>query len=286
MQTRDFTVNLHKLFLSTQHRLGTVLDYLSAPGNVNWLVSSVEEGLHTCIDIGSLVDLVSEKTIVKVMEAMPVVNRWFTMCVAFINLSKRLQDLDVGGVAFNARYRTQVFLGQHFLNFYKEARCRFPRAELANAVVRPFELRVQNFLNLGRAKYEHAILNLTFPQRQGQTVLGDFTFPGHSTSENLTPFASTVGYYRSYSLGAKKSFSETCRFCRADGEKDVHYGCWEEQAVSFNNCVGNGGIYYNESQPVSDEFSCDQYRDFAHMRLGKRTECGSRIEQNLVVEQC
>lgn len=120
MQTRDFRMRLNKLFLNTQHRLGTVLDYLSAPGDITWIVASVQEGLHTCIDVGGLADQVSNRTIVEAMQSLAVVNRWFTMCVAFINLSKHLQAFEAGGVAFNARYRTEVFLGRNFLSFTRQ----------------------------------------------------------------------------------------------------------------------------------------------------------------------
>lgn len=262
MQTKDFNRSLNNLFSSTQYRLGEVLDYLSVSTNIaTWLVASVEEGLHTCIDVGSLVDLVTDSTIVAAMQSLAVVNRWFTMCVAFINLSKRLQHFDVGGVAFNARYRTGMFLGRNFLNFYKATRL-VGEATLSkvSASVRPFELRVHNYLNLVSVKHYHAVNDFDFPHRQGGIAVPNIT-AGYSA--------------RVYSVGASRQFQKTCRFCRQDGTVKVHYGCWEEEALSLDRCVISGGIFYNASLPLSNEYSCVQKSQFD----GRTSTCGGRPQQ-------
>jgi hypothetical protein len=262
MRSQDFKKLLTKLFLNTQHRLGRVLDYLTAPGNITWLVASVEEGLHTCIDVGVLADQVSTSTIVEVMNSLTVVNRWFTMCVAFIILSKHLQRFEVGGAAFNAQYRTEVFLGRNFMIFYQATK-RIGEATLSkvSTAVRPFELRVLNYLNLVSTKHYHAINNLTFPHRQGGVAEPPVITQG---------FGGATSYTRVYSVGTPRQFAKTCRFCRRDGGKKVHYGCWEEEALSFERCVSADGIFYNTSLSVSNEYSCKQFQQMGSVSCGGR----------------
>merc|ERR1712046_79557 len=94
-------------------------------------------------------------------------NRWFTMCVALINLSKELQDFEAGRAAFNVRYRTEMFLARNFLNYYKAVKRVEVSSSKVSRTVLPFELRVVNFLNLVSAKHYHAVNDLEFPHRQG-----------------------------------------------------------------------------------------------------------------------
>lgn len=137
-----------------------------------------------------------------------------------------------------------------------------------SGAVRPFELRVQNFLNLASAKHYHATHGLEFPHRQNGVAIP------HTANG-----VGAMAYKREYSTGAQQQFSETCRFCRRDGNTTIHYGCWEEEALSFERCVRVGGIYYNSSLPDSNEYGCKQYRSSRHYQRGISTLCGGRPRQ-------
>jgi hypothetical protein len=270
MDENDFRNSLNAFIFNSQNRLAMTVDYLEEGESITWLASLVSEGLQSCLAIGSLTNQISATSIVAVMQSLAYVSKWFDTCRMFLLFARTLADVGDFGVPFKATFATEQIVGEQFKAFYKRIRCIEP--ELSSAV-RPLELKVLNFINLVKAEHYHAIKSFKdFPRRQA--------------GQNQNPFASTGGYYRRYSLGAAKTFSETCRFCREDGETDVHYGCWEEQAVSFDSCVGGGGIYYNGSLSVSNEFSCEQFRDFAHMLRAPGTTCGSRNQQETVVEPC
>merc|ERR1712130_162756 len=154
-------------------------------------------------------------------------------------------------------FQTDVFVARKFLELYQATKriAAISAPELI-PTVRSFELQVLNFLNLAEAEHFHAIRNFTFPRRQGGTAQPKA--PQHRGVPALSV------YLRHYRRGKVKMFSETCRFCRQDGEQAWHYGCWEEEALSFEKCVSNGGIYYDSSLPISNEFRCRQFASFEH----------------------
>merc|ERR1719198_813998 len=110
---------------------------------------------------------------------------------------------------------------------------------------------------------------MTFPQRQGGLANPSLGQIGRSS-------AAVVGYFRKYSRGEESHFNSTCRFCKRD---EKHYGCWEEEALSYGKCVGGGGIFYNAALDHSNEYKCEQFRSFGHMQQGIGSDCGGRVFQ-------
>jgi len=260
MKQRDYSNQFSKLFVISQDRLRTVLQYFLDSPELTWLASLVEEGLHTCLDIGSLTPIVSEESIDEVVKSLPYVNEWWSMCTTFSIMAKSMQHHKTA-VPFNARYRTEVYLAQQFLRFYKATMLKAAKSKIS-LIVRPYVLRVQNFLNLAAAVHYHTQHGLAFPHRQGGRAVPR---TGHGFG--------AVSYARMYSLGRSEEFPETCRFCRKDGEMLEHYGCWEELALSFDRCVSAGGIYYNATLQDSNVYSCHQ-DDNSVVRV-----CGGRPQQ-------
>jgi len=189
--------------------------------------------------------------------SLAVVNDWFTVCKLFANLGRELR-YSSHHTRFDDSFRTTFMLGNEFGNFYKRLTNLGEEAHPGISVaVQPFELPVKNFMNLAVAERFHAMNSWDFPRRQNGTAI-----PSLDTS------VSAVTYTRQYSPGVPNTdFSQTCRFCCKDGEEEVHYGCWEEEAISFERCVSVGGIYYASSIPNSIEYSCLQYQSFKEIDL-------------------
>jgi len=253
MRLNDFNTHLHSGYLRSSNRLGVVLDFMAESQELHWLSHAVDEGLQSCLDIATLTPMISEGIIQKVVVSSAIVNDWFSICQLLSKMATVLRILG-GRVPFNE----VMFLNQ-FRAFYKKMQTKVPEVLSRNVsvAVRPFELRVQNFLNLATVEQYHATNGLEFPHRQGGRAIP------HS------------GATRYYSKGVVKQFSETCRICRLDGHEDsaVHYGCWEEMAQSFERCVTIGGIYYNAPLPISNVYSCAQWRS------GRWQSCADRPRQ-------
>jgi len=270
MRLNDFNTHLHSAYLRSSNRLGVVLDFMAESQELHWLSHSVDEGLQSCLDIATLTPMISEGIIGKVVISLAVVNEWFSICQL---LSKMGTHLRIFGsrVPFNASFRTEVMLGKQFKDFYNKMKQVEVPEDLSRKVtvaVRPFELRVQNFLNLAAVEHYHATNGLEFPHRQG----------GRAIPHIQTGSGAVSTYTRYYSKGVVKQFSETCRICHLDGHEDkvVHYGCWEEMAQSFERCVTIGGIYYNASLPISNVYSCVQSPSW---RSPLWRSCGDRPRQ-------
>jgi hypothetical protein len=266
MHEQDFKTNLQTMKLRSDHGLNMVLAFLYDPNpgqEEHWLKASVAEGLHGCLNVGVLASQVSEKNILQVVRMLGEVEEWFKVCETFGLISRFLHASKSQGRSRGSAL-TEVLMGRKFLGLYRSTK---QYAEMVSPTkmsntVRQFELPVLNFLNLAEAETYHALHGLDFPHRQGGRAVP------------LVPHGfGAVAYERIYETGAAEQFPETCRFCREDGEKKIHYGCWEERALSFDRCVSSGGIYYNGSTPVSNAYKCHQFQ------YGSAVSCGGRPQQ-------
>jgi hypothetical protein len=267
MRKSDFSSQLQSAFLKSSHRTSVVLKLLSelnielkdnsaatllASPATKWLMSTVNAGLHDCLCIASLVPQVSNETIPEVLDSLGMVNEWFSNCKMFSRVAWAFRPPG-GEAVFNARHRVEQMLAREFVVYHKKAKTIsvnfLGRAEAAQAV-ETFRLRAQNFLNLVTAEHYHVQNNLVFPHRQ--TGFAEPPMPNYHGG-----FGGAVSYVRRYTQGPERRWQETCRYCRKDGVRRVHYGCWEEEAVSFERCVASGGIHYNEWLQDSNEYSCE-----------------------------
>jgi hypothetical protein len=253
MDEKDYHNTLEAVVFQSQNRLATVVDFLEEGQGASWLSAPVSEGLQSCLDIDSLTSQVSETSIAAVMASMAFVNAWFNTCRSFVLLARALAYDGGAEVPFKALYSTEKVMGEKFSGFYSAVNRVSPET---SGAIRPFALEVQNYLNLVKAQNQHAINSLTFPHRQGGL-----------TEQTGAP------YHREYSLGAVRHYTETCRFCQSDGDRKIHYGCWEEQAISADRCMSQGGIYYNSPLSQSNEYRCRQYQ------YGHWMNCGGRPQQ-------
>lgn len=292
MRKADFNSQLQSSFLKSKHRISVVLKLLTelniklkddsaatvmASPVTKWLMSTANAGLHDCLGIAGLVPQISNETVPEVLDSLGMVNDWFTNCKTFSRIAWAFRPPG-GEVVFNARHRVEQMLAREFVVYHKKAKTTsvnfLGRAEAAQAV-ETFRLRAQNFLNLVTAEHYHVLNNLVFPRRQD-----GFCQPEAIPSYG---FGMAVGYTRMYSTGPKRRWQETCRYCRKDGVQHVHYGCWEEEALSFERCVASGGIHYNELLEDSNEYSCKQCHQGSACFMGRygprATDCINRPRQ-------
>jgi hypothetical protein len=284
MMKSDFSSQLRSSVSRSSHRASVVLELLHelnlqhqgdtasiliASPLTKRLTSTVSAGLHDCLDISGLVAQVSEDTISEVIASLGKVDEWFSSCKMFSRMAQALRPAGEV-VPLYAHHRVEQILAREFVLFYKTAKITSVTSWAALVpLVERFELRAQNFLHLVTAEHYHAVNNLVFPQRQGAQ---------HGLTES-----ERGQYTRRYSVGVEHRWEETCRYCRKDGS---HYGCWEEEAVSYKRCIASGGIHYRELLEDSNEYSCQQcnkgYTCFNYRgRYGRPepVECGGRPQQ-------
>lgn len=268
MHEQDFKTNLRTMKLRSEHGLNIVLAFLYDPDpgqEEHWLKAAVAEGLHGCMNVGLLSSQVSERNILQVVRMLAEVDEWFNACKVFGLISRFLHASKSQGPSRGSAL-TEVLMARKFLGLYRSTKryAEVVSPSKMSKTVRDFELPVLNFLNLAEAEHHHAIHSLDFPHRQGGAAVP------------IVPHGfGAVAYTRYYATGAAEQFLETCRFCREDGEAHVHYGCWEEKALSFDRCVSSGGIYYDAPLPVSNVYECQQFQSYG----GRTVSCGGRPQQ-------
>lgn len=266
MAELDFSSRLHGLVMHAQNRMAAAVEIITDETQaVSFASNAVEEGLRGCYDIRGLTELLNKHTLAQAVDEINLMQEWFTYCVEFSRLVEFLSSW--GDLApFRGRFQTDKFMAESFLNYV--ARMKFVATEEPTLngyilIVRQFQWRVQNHLNTIKIKHQHALLNLTYPQRQRTDTI----------DENLLGTCGSTR--RIVKLGAPKKFEKTCRRCvydktgpEQDPDNKIRYWCWE-QDLEFEPCLTFGGIFFNGPTEISNVDGCERF----HSYCTARTEC-------------